>query len=29
MRTGVVDVGTYTVDIILDDDGDFVRRMAA
>ena len=24
MRTGVVDVGTYTVDIILDDDGDFV-----
>ena len=24
MRTGVVDVGTYTVDIILDDDGDYV-----
>jgi hypothetical protein len=24
MRTGVVDVGTHTVDIILDDDGDFV-----
>ena len=24
MRTGVVDVGTYTVDIALDDDGEFV-----
>ena len=24
MRTGVVDVGTYTVDIVLDDDGDYV-----
>jgi plasmid segregation protein ParM len=24
MRTGVVDVGTYTVDIILDDDGDYI-----
>jgi hypothetical protein len=24
LRTGVVDVGTYTVDIILDDDGDYV-----
>lgn len=24
MRTGVVDVGTYTVDLILDDDGEFV-----
>ena len=24
MRTGVVDVGTYTVDIALDDDGEFI-----
>jgi hypothetical protein len=24
MRTGIVDVGTYTVDIALDDDGEFV-----
>jgi hypothetical protein len=24
MRTGVCDVGTYTVDILLDDDGDYV-----
>lgn len=23
MRTGIVDVGTYTVDIALDDDGEF------
>jgi plasmid segregation protein ParM len=29
MRTGVVDVGTYTVDIILDDDGEFVDSESA
>ena len=28
-RTGVCDVGTYTVDLALDDEGEFVRRMAA